>query len=116
MLLKNRINLERELYIFQRKDVKAARWYASLKLQGFPRKNVALGVMSQEEAAKLARRELTRAEETLEEFGETALLGKNRICDAVSWFRKNGHNYLSPSRYRVPRVPQAKCFRVFRFS
>lgn len=97
----NRKNLEGELFIFQRDDiVNVDRWYVSYKLNGYKRVYKALGVISEEQAAKLARRELMQAEQTLEEFGDAALLGKNTIADAFKWFKDNGGQYLSPGRHR----------------
>jgi integrase len=101
MQQKNRKSLENELYIFQRDDVKSTdRWYCAFKLQGVPRIYKALGVMSEQEAAKLARRALTKAEEQLQVHGVSAVLGKTRIADATTWFRKNAHTLLSETRYK----------------
>jgi integrase len=93
--------LETELYIFQRADVKnAERWFCSYKLNGIKRIYKALGVMSQESAAKLARRELTSAEEKFELYGATAVLGKNKISDALKFFKDHGQNLVSETRYQ----------------
>ena len=95
----NRRDLEGELFIFQREDVvRADRWYVSYKLKGYKRIYKALGVVSEEQATKLARQELMQSEKTLAEYGDAALLGKNTIADAVKWFRENGA-YSSLNRF-----------------
>jgi len=97
----NRRDLEGELFIFQRDDVaNVDRWYASYKLSGYKRIYKALGVISNEQAAKLARRELMQAEQALEEFGDAVLLGKNTIADAVKWFKDDAGQFLSEGRHR----------------
>ena len=102
MQMSKKIALEDELYIYQRADVKHPnRWYCSFKLKGVKRINKSLGVMSQESAAKLARRALADAETQLDSHGTTALLGRNTIGDAVAWFNKNGGNILSETRYKA---------------
>lgn len=102
MKQRNRIVLEGELYIFQRGDVRnSQRWYCSYKLHGIERIYRSLGVVSQERASKLARRELDQAETNLDLYGPSAVVGANRIRDAVQWFRQNGQNLVSDDRYRV---------------
>ncbi len=101
MQQRNRIALERELYIFQRSDVRNQdRWYCSFKLTGVKRVYKTLGVMTQERAATLARRELSLAEAQLENYGASAVLGRNTISDAFKFFKSNAQNLLSEGRYK----------------
>jgi len=100
MQVSKRVDLEEELYIFQRADIKNTdRWYCSFKLKGVKRINKALGVMSEEKAAKEARRELQFAEEQIRDYGVHAVLGRNTIIDAFNFFKNNGENYVSHWRY-----------------
>jgi integrase len=57
--------------------------------------------MSEERAARLARRERDRAEEKLDLYGVSAVVGANRVSNATRWFRQNGQALLSPTRYRA---------------
>ena len=101
MQQRNRIALEKELYIFQRSDVQNRdRWYCSFKLTGVKRVFKTLGVVSQEQAAKKARKELSLAEEQLDNYGASAVLGRNTISDAFKFYKSNGKNLLSEGRYK----------------
>ena len=103
MAYKNRQNLQGDqLFIYQNSHVENnERWSVSYKLNGYKRVFKSLGIVSESDARKVALREFVNAEQTLEEFGEAALLGKNRIKDALSWFKQEGQAAanLKDSRY-----------------
>ncbi|MFP6654636.1 MAG: hypothetical protein VCB25_03340, partial [Myxococcota bacterium] len=107
MGFKRRVDLEQgQLFIYLRDDVgHDKRWYCSYKLKGIKRIYKSLGIMSEVEASKLARRELADAEKRLELYGANTAFSKNTVGDAFRWFKKNGENYVgvtdSAGRYKT---------------
>jgi integrase len=107
MGFKKRVDLEAgQLFIYLRDDVgHTQRWYVSYKLKGVKRIYKSLGIMSEVEASKKARRELANAEDRLELYGANTAFSKNTVGDAFRWFKENGENYVgitdSSGRYKT---------------
>ncbi len=97
----NRVQLENELFLYQRSDVAdSRRWYCSYKLNDHKRVYEKLGVCTQAEAKKKARQKLLDAENILRDYGEDAVFGTHTVKHAHSWFVKHGRQYVrSDGRY-----------------
>ena len=110
MAFKKRVDLELgQLYIYLRDDVaQENRWYCSYKLKGVKRVFKSLGIMSEAQASKEARKELYEAEKRLDMYGANIAFSKNTIGDAYRFFKEHGENYVgihdSAGRYKTIMV------------
>jgi integrase len=107
MGFRKRVDLELgQLYIYTRDDIKLeTRWYCSFKVKGAKRVFKSLGIMSEAEASKEARKVFYDAEKRLKQYGSNIALSKNTVGDAYKFFKESGEHYVgvtdSAGRYKT---------------